>query len=273
MKVLTLTKIKTWILQKYFILYLYSVLVLVFTIFILLVFLGISNPDFFNVIKQYFILNTSNLNTNIFLSSYTHTNPTHLIENVLSYIILFLLVFHLVDDKKKIKQLMFLGLIAFPFINTLLLVLLTDISAGGGLSGINACFYGYLFFAISYNLKNNSHYTPKKYTILGLIIFNLLTAFFFILKNPYFIVSAIVILSVLFYSNLDIVFNALKYLKSKKSDDEKFLLCIMWVFTLLFAMSTFIILAPVFPTQLNIEYPPHYIGWFYGLICSWVILK
>ena len=273
---LTLNNLKNWVFQKDFKLYLYSVLTMVFAIFFLLLFVGVTNPDYFNIFKQYFILNTTNLNTNIFLSSYTHTNPDHLIQNIITYIILFLLVFSLVDNKKKIKQLMFLGLIIFPFVNSLLLALFTDINAGAGLSGINACMNGYLFFAISYNLSKNSIIPLKKYTILMLIVFNLLAASYFMFKNFYLIIFAIIIIFFLFYTNRSIVFKACKALtnltNSTNADVEKCLMIIMWAAALVFAIFAFRMLAPVIPSELEIGYNVHYLGWSYGLIFSWLIL-
>lgn len=245
---------------------------MVFSIFLVLFFVGITNPDFYNILKQYFILNTSHLTTNIFFSSYTHTDSSHLMENVSSYIILFLLVFSLVDNKKKIKQLMFLALIVFPFVNSLTLALITKIDAGGGLSGINACLNGYLFLAINYNLKKNSHLSLKKYTILILIISNLLIATGYILDNFYLITVAIIIILFLFYINRSIFWEAWTNLKNSKIDIENCLKCTMWVFAFVFVISPFRMLAPLFASDSNIEYIAHYLGFFYGLIFSWLIL-
>ena len=72
MTVVTLNEVRVWLFPKDFLLYLYSVLFLVFAIFFLLIFSAYTNPMFFDIIKQYFILNTSNLNSNVFLLV-THT--------------------------------------------------------------------------------------------------------------------------------------------------------------------------------------------------------
>lgn len=282
MNVLTLNYARVWSSQKDFIFYLYSVLFLVFAIFFLLIFSAYTNPMFFDVIKQYFILNTSNLNSNVFFSSYTHTNLNHLKENILSYSIVFLLIFSFVDNKVKLKSLMLMALIVFPFVNSILLTLFFDITAGGGLSGIVACLHGYLFFAGYHNLKNKLQLSVKMLSVVMLICFNLLVAQYFILKNYYILLFAIVIFLLLIYQNKGIIRFVMRFMwesinnveiNNIDENIEKLRIVTTWIFALVFSLTVFRMLSPVIPITLEINYFTHYVGWFYGLIISWFILK
>ena len=281
MTVVTLNEVRVWLFPKDFLLYLYSVLFLVFAIFFLLIFSAYTNPMFFDIIKQYFILNTSNLNSNVFLSSYTHTNLNHLKENIISYSIVFLLIFSFVDNKIKLKSLMLMSLIVFPFVNSMLLTLFFDIDAGGGLSGIVACLHGYLFFAGYHNLKTKLQLSVKMSSVFMIVFFNLLVAQYFILKNYYVLLFAIVIFILLIYQNkgntrfIGFMWEWINNVEINTMDKhiEKIRILTIWVFALLFSSTVFRMLSPVFPTTLEVNYFTHYVGWFYGLIVSWFILK
>lgn len=259
--------------QKEFLFCLYSVCFLVSTIFLLFIFLAYTNPIFYDTLKQYFIFNTSNLNTNVFLSSYTHSTQNHLRGNILSYSIVLWLIFSLVDNKNKLKLLMLMSLIVFPFLNSILLTLFFDISAGGGLSGIVACLYGYLFFAGYYNLNNNLQLSVKISSVFMLIFFNLFVAQYIILKNYYVLLFAIVIFILLIYQNgknIRFMWEHVKNVEVKYIEQLRFIT--IWVSALVFSLTVFRILSPASPTNLEIDYEVHYIGWFYGLIVSWVIM-
>ena len=78
------------------------------------------------------------------------------------------------------------ALFVLPIFISLFLAVFTDVKSGGGLSGIGACMCGYIFFAINYNIENKSTNSLKKYSILMLIIFNLLVADFFHVKTSIF---------------------------------------------------------------------------------------
>ena len=270
-----LNDVRVWLFQKEFLLYLYYVLILVYAIFFLLIFSAYANPMFYDAIKQYLILNTSNLNTNVFFSSYTHTNLEHLNGNISSYTIVFLLIFSFVNNKNKLKSLMLMSLIVFPFVNSILLTLFFDISAGGGLSGIIACLHGYLYFAGYYYLKKKLQLSVNISSVFMLIIFNLLTAQYFILKNYYILSFAIFIFVLLIYQNKENIRFMRKSLDNiiRNNMVEKIPLLILCTSTFILSATVFHILSPVFSTNLEIEYFTHYLGWFYGLIVSWFILK
>lgn len=259
--------------QKDFLFCLYSVWFLVFAIFFLLHLLAYINPTFFNDIHQYFIFNTSNLNTNVFFSSYTHIIPNHLIVNILSYSILLWLIFSLVDNKNKLKSLMFMSLIVFPFVNSLLLTFIPDISNGNGLSGILTCLYGYLFFAGYYNLKNSLQLSVKMYSVFMLIFVDIFAAIYFTSNNYYALLFAIVIFMLLIYQNKENIIYMWEYFKNLKGNDiEQSRFLIIWLLILYFSLIVITLLSPVFSTNSNVGYEAHRIGWVYGLIVSLVIM-
>lgn len=280
MNVLTLNDVKVYVEilirvkhQKEFLFCLYSVWFLVFAIFFLLNLLAYINPIFFNNIHQYFIFDTSNLNTNVFFSSYTHLFPKHLIFNVLLYSIVLWLIFSLVDNKNKLKLLMLLSLIVFPFVNSLLLTFIPDISNGNGLSGILTCLYGYLFFTGYYNLKNSLQLSVKMYSVFMLIFVDVFAAIYFISNNYYALLFAIIIMMFLIYQNKENIISMREYLKNLKGNDiEQSRFLIIWLLTLFFSLNVITSLSPVFSTNLNVGYEAHRIGWVYGLIVSWVIM-
>lgn len=259
--------------QKNFLFCLYSVWFLVFAIFFLLYLLAYTNPIFFNDIRQHFIFDASNLNANVFFSSYTHIIPNHLIGNILSYSILLWLIFSLVDNKNKLKSLMFMSLIVFPFVNSLLLTFIPDISNGNGLSGILTCLYGYLFFVGYYNLKNSLQLSVKMYSVFMLIFVDVFVAIYFISNNYYALLFAIIILMLLIYQNKENIISLWEYFKNLKGNDiEQSRFLIIWLLTLYFSLFVITLLSPVFSTNSNVGYEAHRIGWGYGLIVSLVII-
>ena len=173
---------------------------------------------------------------------------------------------------------MLMSLITFPFVNSILLTLFFDISAGKGLSGIVACLYGYLLFAGYYYLKKSLQLSVKMSSVFMLISFNLLVAQYFILKNYYVLLFAIVTFILLIYQNkrnIRFMWENVNIINVKNTEEiiEKLRFLTIWVSALFLSLTVFSMLSPVFPTDLEIEYFTHYLGWFYGLIVSWFILK
>ncbi len=128
--------------KKELICYLYIPLLAVTAIYLLLNVIHLWRQDL-NHIIFYFVLNTEDLNTNIFLSSYTHLNYEHFASNIVMYLLLFLIIYDLIEDRTELKYLMHHSLLAFPFVISLLLILLPDSYMGMGISGIISCLWGH----------------------------------------------------------------------------------------------------------------------------------
>lgn len=179
-----------------------------------------------------------------FFSSYTHTNLNCLKENIISYSIVFLLIFNFVDNKAKLKSLMILSLIVFPFVNSLLLIL-SDSSAGSGLSGIVACLHGYLFVAGYHNLKNKLQLSVKMSSVFMLIFFNVLVGEYFRSTNYYVLSFAIVIFILLIHQNkgnirfIRFMRECMNNAKTNTTEENlgKLLIWSIWVAALFFALT------------------------------------
>ncbi len=140
--------------KKELICYLYTPLLAVSAIYVLLNVIHRWRPDL-DYIAFYFVLNKADLNTNIFLSSYTHLGGIHFISNFIMYLILFLVIYDLLEDKRTLSYLMVLSLLILPFVTSLLFIQLPDTRMGMGLSGIISCLWGYaIILEYRYAKKN-----------------------------------------------------------------------------------------------------------------------
>ncbi len=126
---------------------LYILLPVVLTFSIYTFFKSVMGFRFQSCFKRhtFFILDPANLNTNVFLSSYTHTIFwAHLVPNVIAYIILLTLISWLIAKRTKLKLLMIMCLIVYPIVNSVFCICFSKTNVGNGLSGIVYCLLGYL---------------------------------------------------------------------------------------------------------------------------------
>ncbi|APH38096.1 hypothetical protein [Methanohalophilus halophilus] len=262
--------------KKERIFYLYSVIALVLAIYLFYQYLASSHPEIKPIFVRYFILDTSNLNTNIFLSSYTHINFVHLFENIILYSLFLIMSFQYIEDKKKFKSLMIRCLLIFPIVNSFLLI--PFIESGMGLSGIVKCLQGYLFFASYRYVKDKYHLPINVYHVFIFIPINILSIFLFLsLSNIsvpsyilLFIVPMLIILPLLYieqrFSKKSKIENVISILlensKTKMLGNFK-----IGFYTLAFII-IFIIPYESFIPSRTTGWESHLIGWIYGLIVS-----
>ena len=102
-----------------------------------------------------------------------------------------------------------------------------------------------------------------------LIFFNIFVAQYFTSKNYYALLFAIVIYISLIYQNKGVIrWEIVKNVEVNNIEILRF--AIIWVAALVISSTVFRILLPESSTnEIN---KTHYIGWFYGLFVSWVIM-
>lgn len=139
-----------------------SVLLVAIPIFMTLIFFL---PD--GVKQGYFILYATNQNIPaLFLQNYTHSDPTHFLSSLFSYLMLVILLLKTEVNKKNFRSMMLLLLILLPWIVSLSsLYLIPYIPPVQGLSGIVAGFLGYFVYSV-YNYLRKVHNLPLNSTFV-----------------------------------------------------------------------------------------------------------
>jgi hypothetical protein len=232
------------------------------------------NRELYTASMPYFILNTFDLNTNIWLASYTHTDYTHFFSNIIIYITLAFTIIEHVKDTEKINKMMQFCLLILPFILSAYSIYYSPTDGGGGLSGITSCMYGYLFFTGYYYLKNELQAPLRIHSIIAVIFFNVfITLHYYFGTISFVILPPMAILFLLENRNISSTFHLIWKRLMADRHPNTFKLLILTVLFVVFSIGAFSLFVPTVPTNLNINYEIHAIGFFFGLIVSFKTLN
>ncbi|MEM2250831.1 MAG: hypothetical protein QXU01_04475 [Candidatus Hadarchaeales archaeon] len=105
--------------------------------------------------EKYFILHSENPSIpSIFLANYTHSDLTHLSDNLVGYYFVMFPLFAITTGKEFFRKMMLFLFILLPFILSFAYLLAFRSGSTQGFSGIVAGLYGYFLFAVYLNLKD-----------------------------------------------------------------------------------------------------------------------
>jgi len=107
--------------------------------------------------QSYFILYSDNANIySLFLSNFTHSEPLHIIGNMIVYLVVMFLLFNIETDKRIFRVMMALIFLVLPWLlSWITLSLIKNLPPSQGVSGVVAALLGYLPFSIYRYVKKN----------------------------------------------------------------------------------------------------------------------
>lgn len=232
--------------------------------------LDVVNSDLAVKVVYYFMLDPSTPNTNVFLSSYTHIYLLHLLGNILIYVIIYVLVSRLVDDSRKLKELMVLGLVVFPVVNSVFCIWVLSATPGNGLSGIIFCLLGYLPLAMYYHTRDSMKIPFNLNTVLITVFFNL-TMYSTIEKMSVAMVLGF-ILAVLVYVERKRLQKILPGILGMDSQRKLITEDIVLFGSFVFSLVAFGGFTPDLQAAgSNVGVEVHMFGWMYGLVVAYFV--
>ncbi|AKB77448.1 hypothetical protein MSHOH_0965 [Methanosarcina horonobensis HB-1 = JCM 15518] len=258
------------------ILYILLPVVLTFSIYTFLRVLWDLDSSLASNVILFFILDPANLNTNVFLSSYTHTIFwAHLVPNVIAYIILLTLISWLIAKRTKLKLLMIMCLIVYPIVNSVFCICFSKTNVGNGLSGIVYCLLGYLPLATYLYAKNELRMPLKLYIFFIAILSNLTVYVFY--KEVIISLFFLVILIFLLYFERKNLFESLdkiiQTISQQKSTIHKIFNLALAATLIAVPPFIWITFVPIIQIEgLNVDHKVHMFGLLYGLTISSFIL-
>ena len=223
-------------------------------------------------IKQYFILNPSSPTPiSIFFSNYTHSEFSHLINNLISYLIVIFLLFNIEINKKMFLKVSLLNFLLVPALSSLFIIyFLSKVPPVQGFSAVVSAFMGYLLYSIYTHLKT-VYYEKLNNSFLWLLLM-INFVIWSIFNKIEFSIFLILITLFLAYINREPIKEILTQIKSRwnKLISQKFLErfynITIFIFTILFVFSLWSLIPSriIFGSSL-INTPTHYLGYCFGV--------
>jgi hypothetical protein len=226
-----------------------------------------------NTVKDIFILLPSSPTAiSVFFSNYTHSDFSHLINNLIGYIIIIFLLFHLETNKRIFYINSFLIFIALPIISSLLIMyLIPNIPPVQGFSAIVSGFVGYLIYS-TYNFVKNVYKIPFNYSLIFLLLMINFLIFSILNSMTYLILITIATSIFLILKNrknfkelFKKIITNYKSLSNKRYLERVYEICI-FVLTIFF-ISSLVTLIPSNIREGNtiVNIFSHYVGYIFGL--------
>lgn len=260
--------LKRWQKQDYFIF-------LIFLPAILILFYFLPGA-----IKSLFILNTKNPTfLSIFFSNYIHTDFSHLLNNLVGYLLIIFLLFNVETNRKMLYKISLSNFIILPFIISLSTIyFLPQLQTSQGFSAIVLAFTGYLLFSIFLYLKDNYH-QKLNYTFLWLLLMINFTIWS-IFSEIGFLLVLIPITLILLFCNRNSIKEILIQMKSEfyKLSRQNFIRraynILIFLLTFVFIFSLWKFLPTKIITKIGaINIVAHYLGYCFGVFVPILIEK
>lgn len=250
-----------------------------FILFLLIPFCWILIYLLPDIIKDsYFILHPQTLFIpQILLSNYTHSSWSHLVSNLIMYLLIMFLIVNFEPNRRYFYNfLIILFFIISCILSTISIILLPTLSTQGA-SGIIAGLLGYAAFASYRYLKIRLNVQFSNYFVGLIILCNALALWIYLprtVNEIFFVIfTLIIVLGILinfYYSRAGFV-QILAIIQQKTSKERPIGLSFYWIFLLsllVLAYIGLIILVPINPIQNGVllNTVVHYFGYVSGLL-------
>lgn len=207
-----------------------------------------------------------------FVSSYIHKDSSHLVDNLVWFILIYCLIISLEKENKRFFVTSFFGLLFLPSITSYLSVyLVPNLPPSLGFSSIVSFYYGYFLFLCFDYIRKNLYYS-KNYQIFWIF---LLTTFLIPLYNfkkfNLFFLNLLIICLLILCSKQELIKISKAYnlkVKSKEKLRDKILfLFSSWGGFLSFSLIFLTALLPetIISGNSIINILAHFLGYFFGV--------
>ncbi|GCC11311.1 hypothetical protein IPdc08_01362 [archaeon] len=233
-------------------------------------------------IKHFFILYLSNPTFSTrFLSNYTSIRPYHLISDIFIYIIIIFLLFNVERNKKRFYCVSAFLLLVLPLIASEVTIkfMAGEIGTSLGFSAIVAGFMGYLLYDV-YAYVRDVYKIPVGVSFIFIFFFIDFTFWSVTLSttliHKMFVTIAVTGVGVLVYINwktINKIYNTLIAKSKNLTVKDRPYWVVIFLGMIYFSIFYFYFFKPA---QLHIghaiiNWKVHYVGYFFGLVISWVI--
>lgn len=231
-------------------------------------------------IRQYLVLDPQQPSLlSIFANNYTHSNYSHLFENVGSYMVLIFVLFNIETDKSRFYRFVAATFFLLPFLASLFVVFfLPSMPPVQGFSAIGSAFMGYAMYAAYAYLK-------KRFEFVSVNLFYVFMFFNFallvIINDLITSIKAVVltVFAIFFITEIrtieKLVHEFWKYLKVVRQEKiffRVYRMCIFGVTSVIVLSLPVLIPAKIFENGSLTNTPAHYFGWVFGSFFPFTIV-
>lgn len=229
-------------------------------------------------LKSMFILDPKNPTIlSIYFSNYTHSEFSHLIDNLVNYLFIIFLLFNVEVNRELFYTVSLLNFTMLPILSSLLVIsLIPNVPPAQGFSAVVSAFIGYFLYSVYMHIKSN-YYQQLESSFFGLLIMvNFLV--WSIFTEIRLLVLLLPITLYLGYANMESVREILIQIKAKQKQLKRqnpytrFYNVSIFLFTIFFMFSFWTLIpSKIIVGRRLINIFAHYTGYCFGAAIPFLV--